>query len=354
MTKLSFISASMLGLAGLTGQAASQTIDPFFADVYAFTDLGSIPGLPAQYGGLCALSGDPDVLLIGGAANTANGAIHSVRLIRDVDRHIVGFDGPATVFCEGAYNDGGIAYGPGGVLFLSRWPVNEMGQVKPGSTVTDKVINLTPWGVELSHAALNFIPPSHPGAGRMKISSYGSGQWGEVTLEPDGLGTFDITSFTPVPSSRLPGGPEGFAFVPIGSPLFPTPTMILSEYSVGVVSVFEMDDNGDPIVPSRKVFMTGLFGAEGAFIDRPTGDFVFSTFGGGSRIIVVRGFSTPPPECPACAADFNQDGGVDGEDVSAFFEAWASAAPCGDANQDGGIDGTDVDSFFSVWVAGGC
>ena len=354
MTKLSMMSLALFAVAGLTGHAASQTIDPFFADDYTFTDLGSITDLPVPYGGLCALSGDPDVLLIGGAANSPSGAIHSVRMLRDADRHIVGFGGPATVFCEADYNDGGIAYGPGGVLFLSRWPVNEMGQVKPGSTITDKVINLTPWGVEGSNAALNFIPPGHPGAGRMKISSYGSGQWGEVTLEPDGTGTFDVTSFTAVPDSRLPGGPEGFAFVPIGSPLFPTPSMILSEFTVGVVSVFEMDDNGDPIVPSRKVFMSGLFGAEGAFIDRVTGDFVFSTFGGGSRIIVVRGFLTPPPECPECAADFNLDGGIDGADVSAFFDAWEGGESCGDANQDGGIDGADVDFFFGVWEAGAC
>ena len=57
---------------------------------------------------------------------------------------------------------------------------------------------------------------------------------------------------------------------------------------------------------------------------------------------------------PPCIADFNADGGVDGEDVGAFFTAWSAADPSSDANQDGGIDGTDVAVFFEAWSAGGC
>jgi subtilisin-like proprotein convertase family protein len=58
--------------------------------------------------------------------------------------------------------------------------------------------------------------------------------------------------------------------------------------------------------------------------------------------------------CPACAADFNQDGGVDGGDIEAFFGAWAAGDSCGDTNLDGGVDGADIESFFQVWSAGGC
>jgi len=58
--------------------------------------------------------------------------------------------------------------------------------------------------------------------------------------------------------------------------------------------------------------------------------------------------------CPACAADFNQDGGIDGSDVGAFFDVWEAGRPCGDVNEDGGIDGSDVGAFFAVWEAGGC
>ncbi|MBS0197640.1 MAG: hypothetical protein JSR77_12875 [Planctomycetes bacterium] len=60
------------------------------------------------------------------------------------------------------------------------------------------------------------------------------------------------------------------------------------------------------------------------------------------------------PVCSACAADYNQDGGVDGADVASFFQDWEASGSCADVNLDGGIDGGDVESFFSVWEAGGC
>ncbi|MBL9001671.1 MAG: hypothetical protein JNK25_11100 [Phycisphaerae bacterium] len=58
--------------------------------------------------------------------------------------------------------------------------------------------------------------------------------------------------------------------------------------------------------------------------------------------------------CPACAADFNRDGGVDGSDVEAFFLTWELGEACGDTNLDGGVDGGDVEAFFLVWEQGGC
>ena len=58
--------------------------------------------------------------------------------------------------------------------------------------------------------------------------------------------------------------------------------------------------------------------------------------------------------CSPCAADYNQDGGVDGDDVAAFFLDWQVAQPCADVNRDGGIDGADVELFFLTWTSGGC
>jgi hypothetical protein len=60
---------------------------------------------------------------------------------------------------------------------------------------------------------------------------------------------------------------------------------------------------------------------------------------------------TQPGPCPA---DFNQDGGVDGGDVQAFFLAWQAGDPSSDVNQDGGVDGSDVQTFFIAWQNGGC
>ncbi len=56
--------------------------------------------------------------------------------------------------------------------------------------------------------------------------------------------------------------------------------------------------------------------------------------------------------CNACPADYNQDGGVDGGDVEAFFTDWEASVGCADTNQDGGVDGGDVEAFFTAWESG--
>jgi hypothetical protein len=74
------------------------------------------------------------------------------------------------------------------------------------------------------------------------------------------------------------------------------------------------------------------------------------------RTLVLEGTVDVPdnlvPYSSACIADFNQDGGVDGGDIDAFFAAWEAAEPNTDLNQDGGIDGGDIVVFFDRWEAG--
>jgi len=55
-----------------------------------------------------------------------------------------------------------------------------------------------------------------------------------------------------------------------------------------------------------------------------------------------------------CPADYNQDGGIDGSDVDAFFNDWEGGFAEADVNCDGGVDGADVDTFFQAWENGGC
>lgn len=78
---------------------------------------------------------------------------------------------------------------------------------------------------------------------------------------------------------------------------------------------------------------------------------------GGPYIITLTGTSpagTCSILCPPCEADFDNNGGVDGGDVEAFFPAWEVNEPCADVNFDGGVDGQDVEFFFVAWEAGGC
>lgn len=58
--------------------------------------------------------------------------------------------------------------------------------------------------------------------------------------------------------------------------------------------------------------------------------------------------------CSPCAADFDQNGGVDGADIAAFFGDYEQGLPCGDVDQNGGVDGADIAIFFQAYEAGGC
>ena len=291
----SFGLAAALSLAAAMS-AHGQTIQPPYDGVYTLTDLGAVPGLPTPYGGLDFLPGDPNTIIIGGAANAAGGALYSIGVVRNGSNQIIGLSGSATLFSEGQFNDGGVVFGPGGVLFYTRFPNNEVGEIKPGSTINDKIVDLTPLGVSSSVGALNFVPPGFPGAGQLKIVSYDTDEWYTAAYSADGSGTYNITSA--VLNTTIQGGPEGFIYVPVGSPIFPPNSMIVSEYAADVVSTYQFDANGNPIPASRALFVNGLTGAEGAVIDPVTGDFLFSTFGSTNHVIVVRGFAIPPTPTP--------------------------------------------------------
>lgn len=62
----------------------------------------------------------------------------------------------------------------------------------------------------------------------------------------------------------------------------------------------------------------------------------------------------PPLQCPECAADYDQNGGIDGSDLAAFFVDFEAGLPCADVDENGGIDGSDLAAFFALFEAGGC
>ena len=283
------------GLLCTPAHAQVPTLQAPFTSSYSVNVLQTPPGVPTRLGGLTLKAGTTDKLLLGGEANSANGALYEVTVARNPQGHISGFVGTATRYAAAAYNDGGIVYGPGNVLFLARWPQNELGQTKPGSTITDKIIPLTPFAIESSLVALRFVPQGSPGAGRLKLVSYSGGAWYDAGVTPDGTGTYNLVGPKEVPGSRLSGGAVGFVYLGSGSSQFTRPSMLVSEYQAGQVAAYAVDANGDPIVSTRRTFITGLSGADGAFIDPVTGDFLFSTFGSGDQVVVVSGFAKPLP-----------------------------------------------------------
>ncbi len=287
--------------------AATMAIQAPYSDNYSCADLGAVSSLPVPYGGLTFRLGDPNTIIIGGTANTADGNLYSISVVRDASQHITGFSGEATFFAAGAYNDGGVVYGPGNVLFLARWPSNELGETKLGSTATDLLVDLSPYNSCGSDSALAFVPAGFPGAGQLKLVTYSDGCWYTASLEANAGGTYDITGLTrgggATGALSIVGGPEGFIYVPPGSPNFADyDSMLVSEYGGGNIAAYQLDANGDPNPTSRQTFLSGLAGAEGAAIDPLTGDFIFSTFGGDNHVVRVSGFAVPPTATPTPSA----------------------------------------------------
>src|SRR5215470_2767767 len=279
------------------GADPAQIVFPF-ADDYSCIGLGAVPGLPNPYGGLTFKYDDPNTLLIGGAVNSSAGRIYQVGVIRDANMHITGFSGTASVYpipqaAIGQFNDGGVAFGPQNVLFVTRYPVNQLEQSKVGSSAPDKVVDLSPLGVVASTGSIGFVPPGFPGAGSMKIVSFTDGGWYHADFVPDGSNTFDITAASL--RANIVGGPEGIAFVPPGSPVFPSNSVLIALYGLGKVITAPLDANGDPILANAQDVLQQLGHADGACIDPVTGDFLVGSFSAQGQLIRVSGFEAPTP-----------------------------------------------------------
>jgi hypothetical protein len=337
--------------------AFGQTIAPQYASNYTIQSLGNVPGVPTNYGGLAISPTDNNLLLIGGAANHPSGAVYSIRVTRDQCGSITGFEGTAVQVSSAPQIDGGLLVTPDGVILTSRYPDNGVNMIEPGSTSPDKVVFLTPLGVTGSTGSIVIVPPGQPGAGRLKILSYSTSVFYDAALVPDGMGTYDITGVNS--GVVVGGGPEGAAYVPIGSPLFSAPTVLIAEWSINSVSAWDVDANGDPIPGTRRDFATGLIGAEGAYIDPSSGDFLFSSFGGGHAVYVVRGFA----EVITCdSIDFNGDGLFpDNQDLEDFFAVFGggecSTGTCADIDFNNDClfpDNSDVEAYLRVFGGGDC
>jgi hypothetical protein len=334
--------------ASIASVAAAQiTVNPNFGGCYAIRELGAVSGVPFAYGGITFKHDDPDVLLIGGSIDNSNGAIYAVRVTRDEEGAINGFDGAAEVFASAENIDGGLTYGPNNVLFFSRFPSHSIGQIRPGWTSPDKYTDMSTV-LPASLRTLQFVPPGFPGAGRFKVASWSSSDWCDVSITPDGTGLFNIAS-SPNTTINVGGGPEGIVYVQPGNPGFTIHSVLIGEFNNNSIVAFDLDAIGDPVVATRRVLISGLSGAYGGTRDPRTGHFMFSAI---STVILVTGFNTTcrpninadcytddadfslfapmynildcaDPAMPAaCPADFNDDGFVDDEDFVIFVDAY--------------------------------
>jgi hypothetical protein len=266
-------------------------IQPPYSSNYVACASGVLTGLPAGMGAIAFKQDDPNTLLVATHTEGTVSEIYAVALQRDADNHIINVVNPGTYFASAPYASTGMAYGPENVLFYSRSPVNELGEIKPGSATTDKVIGLTALGVTPSVSGMNFVPEGFPHEGELKLVTNRTAEWYAATVSPDGDGTYSITAITK--TTQILYYPEGFVYVPPASSPFPDyGAMLVPEYYRATVSAYSLDAESNPIPDTRSPFLTGLVYPQSTVIDPLTGDLLVVNRPG--RLISVRGFGTQP------------------------------------------------------------
>ncbi len=357
--------------------AHAQSIAPGYVSNYSLTVLGTPPGVPAQLGGVVMAT--RNTMLIGGAANGSLGAVYQINVIRNAQGSITGFDGVATQLSSAAFIDGGLFLFPNGTLGYTTFSNHTLGQIREGQSAPSRVTNLSPLGITSSTGTATVIPEGFPNSGKLIIGSYNGGQWYISPITPDPLepGLYNIG--VPILPAVFTGcGPEGIVYVPTNSPQFETPTVLLSLFSCNVVRAYQVDANGLPVLATGTDFVTGLNGAEGGALDPWTNEFIFSTFGSGNRVIIVRGFGAPtsaPPCNPTDIADdrgvvlptYSVNNGVTEGDYNAFFSGFFDSlrycdiagddatplppfGPPGQVNN--GVTEGDYNCFFGIFFNG--
>ncbi|MCW5941145.1 MAG: hypothetical protein KIS66_02875 [Fimbriimonadaceae bacterium] len=281
-----------LGLVAIAAGALGQRMAPAFASDYRLIPLGVVPGHPGGLGAIEFDPNDPNLLFLGANSIEPNGELYKIRVLRDGQGRIVGYDGRAALRSRAPQIDGGLCFSPTGVLFYACYPTNELGQITPNSVGPLKTARLGAVGINSSIGAIRFVPRGFPGAGSLKLASYTSGQWYDVAIRQDAAGTYDVVGSSSIEGSIVEGGAGSAAYVPLPFPQFAKPSVLVTEFDYRSVSAFELSDDGCPLPQTRREFVTGLIGVQGATLDRGTGDLLLTSMLT-NEITIVRAESVP-------------------------------------------------------------
>lgn len=275
---------------------------PEFAADYTVWALGTVPGVPNPLGGIVVQHDDPGTLLVAGGSESPDGAIYAIHVRRDDCGHILGFDGEATRVAETPYVDANLVYGPDALLLFTEWPQYALSQLASGDAAPTQRTDLRTLGLpsvdDQGPGGVGFVPAALAAAGELRLVTWPAGRWVHVGATVAG-GLLAIESLTE--TATLPNNPGGFAYVPAGSPGFPSQSLIVAEWvqndaTRDRVAVYETDAQGDPLVDTRREFFAKFPRPWGAYFEPVTGDYLFLTWGAGDdRVYLVRGF-VPPEE----------------------------------------------------------
>jgi hypothetical protein len=295
----------------------AATLAPPFQKDYALYDLGPPPGVPDPLGGCTIDWKDDDTLLIAGASEDTTSALYSIKILRDACKHIIGWNGSATLVAHAPYMDANLVYlgtqgdgGTGPLMLYTEWPNATLGQLLPTDTTPSRETDLSQIGLiaQGSLGGLGIVLQGNQ-AGELRgvtYPVYGSiSEWHHIQIAADGQ-LVKITGVTPTLKLCDGCGAGGFAYVPPGSPDFASASVLVAEWISSTpsrVSGYTIDGSGDPIVSSRFDFITNFVAPYGAYFDRVSGDYVFLqwqfTFNQTpDHVLVVRGFNKPPAPPP--------------------------------------------------------
>lgn len=286
----------------------AQTVQAPFDVLYTIANIGAIPGLPTNYGAMVFDRDNPNILLCSKWNTSGVQNLYEIGVVRDAQGHVTGFSGTVTPRAQADAIDGGLDYHPSGVLFYTRYPGivagNGIGQFKPGSTVPDRI---DPMIAPNWLGGLAIVPAGLPGAGLLKTLRWPGGQWTSSTLAPDANGTFDILGETQ--TQTLTGGPDGFCYVPHPAAFFNGGDVLVAEFSLGNLATYAVDAQGDPIIATRQVFVSGLTSAFALTVDPVTLDVLHAGWSG-STVHVIRGFNATCGQCSNYGTGLAGTGGL--------------------------------------------
>jgi hypothetical protein len=273
-----------------------------YAPHYTVYDLGPVPGVPNPLGGATVHITDDDTLLIGGNSENGSGAIYEIGVTRNGCGHITGWNGTATQHAATPYVDANLVYVNSQLMLYTQWPMATLSQLPVGASASARDTDLRTVGLpsgDSGPGGLGIVPPGLAGAGGLRMVTWPGGYWLHVDTTPDN-GLLGITGVTQ--TATIANNPGGFAYVPAGSPGFTQQAIIVAEWvatdpSQDRVAVYDADAQGDPIVATRREFMTRFPRPWGAYFEPLTGDYLFLSWGaaGTDRVYVVQGFAPPPP-----------------------------------------------------------
>ena len=250
-----------------TASLAAQAVTTAFNGTFQAVELPSITGL-SSYGGTAFVPGNPNLLLVSPYPSTT---LYVVPLLRDALGNITGTTAAIPAASVGG-TDGGAAFGPNNVLFTTWFGPNRMSQHVFGSTSPNRVDDLAPLGVTGTVGACTFVPAGLPGAGRLKVGTYGGGGVYDLPYTPDGNGTFALGVSTS--NALIGGGIEGLVYAPANTPLLGG-QLLVCEWSAGLIVAYQCDAIGNPILGTRQVVIGGANTPGGGAVDPLTGDIVF-------------------------------------------------------------------------------